>query len=64
MVWVMATSGTNGQQDYGRRMTFAFALLCMGIWSFFVSVIAAAGFATVALILDRTGEPTRETATA
>lgn len=55
----MATSGTNGQRDDGWGITFAFALLCMGIWSFFVSVIAAAGFATVALIPDRTGEPER-----
>ena len=32
-------------------ITFAFARFCLGIWSFFVPVIAATGFATVALIL-------------
>src|ERR687893_412310 len=30
---------------------FAFARFCLGIWSFFVPVIAAAGFSNVALIL-------------
>src|ERR671920_1103042 len=32
-------------------ITFAFARFCLGIWSFLVPVIAAAGFSTVALIL-------------
>lgn len=32
-------------------ITFAFARFCLGIWSFFVPTIAAAGFANVALIL-------------
>jgi inositol transporter-like SP family MFS transporter len=32
-------------------ITFAFARFCLGIWSFFVPVIAATGFSTVALIL-------------
>lgn len=32
-------------------ITFAFARFCLGIWSFFVPVIAAAGFSNVALIL-------------
>src|ERR671917_161150 len=32
-------------------ITFAFARFCLGIWSFFVPVIATAGFSTVALIL-------------
>lgn len=32
-------------------ITFAFARFCLGIWSFFVPIIAAAGFSTVALIL-------------
>ena len=32
-------------------ITFAFARLCLGIWSFFVPVIAATGFSNVALIL-------------
>ncbi len=32
-------------------VTFAFARTCLGIWSFFVPVIAATGFETVALIL-------------
>ena len=62
-VWVVATPGTNGRWDDGRGITSAFALFCLGIWSFFVAVISAVGFAAVALIPDRTGEPTRETAT-
>lgn len=32
-------------------ITFAFARFCLGIWSFLVPAIAAAGFSTVALIL-------------
>src|ERR687890_170921 len=32
-------------------ITFAFARLCLGIWSFLVPTIAAAGFSNVALIL-------------
>jgi inositol transporter-like SP family MFS transporter len=32
-------------------ITFAFARFCLGIWSFFVPVIAATGFSAVALIL-------------
>jgi MFS transporter, SP family, inositol transporter len=32
-------------------VTFAFARTCLGIWSFFVPVIAATGFESVALIL-------------
>src|SRR5919107_6036795 len=32
-------------------ITFAVARLCLGIWSFLVPIIAAAGFSTVALIL-------------
>jgi inositol transporter-like SP family MFS transporter len=32
-------------------VTFAFARTCLGIWSFFVPVIAATGFEVVALIL-------------
>ena len=32
-------------------ITFAFARFCLGIWSFFVPIIAATGFATVSLIL-------------
>ena len=32
-------------------ITFAFARFCLGIWSFLVPVIAAAGFSNVALIL-------------
>ena len=38
-------------QDHGAGITFAFARLCLGIWSFLVPVIAAAGFSNVALIL-------------
>lgn len=32
-------------------ITFAFARFCLGIWSFFVPIIAATSFSTVALIL-------------
>lgn len=32
-------------------LTFAFARFCLGIWSFLVPIIAAAGFSNVALIL-------------
>lgn len=32
-------------------ITFAFARFCLGIWSFFVPIIAATGFSNVALIL-------------
>ncbi len=32
-------------------ITFAVARFCLGIWSFFVPIIAATGFANVALIL-------------